>query len=130
MAVVEEQIQVEEEVPSTSSAPSTSREEAISIEAFRPTYRFWLVFAAFAVLTLMVAIDSTSLSVALSIIANKLHGTAIEAFWAGTSFLLASTVSVAHHLLILFTANICPGSSLALLPSATYSDVDQWSIPP
>lgn len=70
------------------------------MEPFKPTYRFWLVFLAFAVLTLMVAIDSTSLSVALPIIAQKLHGTAIEAFWAGTSFLLASTVFV-HPLLSL-----------------------------
>ncbi len=38
------------------------------------------------------ALDATSLSVALPIIASKLHGTAIEAFWAGTSFLLTSTV--------------------------------------
>lgn len=94
MAVVKEPIQVEEEVQSVSPAPSTSRGEARLIETFHPTYRFWLVFSAFAVLTLMVAIDSTSLSVALSIIASKLHGTAIEAFWAGTSFLLGSTVFV------------------------------------
>jgi MFS family permease len=40
----------------------------------------------------MVALDGTSISVALPIIAKKLNGTAIEAFWAGTSFLLASTV--------------------------------------
>lgn len=38
------------------------------------------------------ALDATSISVALPIIAEKLHGSAIEAFWAGTSFLLASTV--------------------------------------
>lgn len=51
-----------------------------------------MAFAALSVLTLMVALDGTSISVALPIIAKKLHGTAIEAFWAGTSFLLASTV--------------------------------------
>jgi MFS family permease len=38
------------------------------------------------------ALDATSLSVALPIIAQKLKGTAIEAFWSGTSFLLTSTV--------------------------------------
>lgn len=51
-----------------------------------------MAFAALAVLTLMVALDGTSISVALPVIARKLHGTAIEAFWAGTSFLLAATV--------------------------------------
>ena len=59
---------------------------------FRPGRRFWLAFLSLAVLTLMVALDGTSISVALPVIAQKLHGTAIEAFWAGTSFLLTSTV--------------------------------------
>jgi hypothetical protein len=94
MSMTKEQIQVEEVAVSIAPVPTPAKDEAISMEAFKPTYRFWLVFLAFAVLTLMVAIDSTSLSVALSIIAQKLHGTAIEAFWAGTSFLLASTVFV------------------------------------
>ncbi|KIX93074.1 uncharacterized protein Z520_11131 [Fonsecaea multimorphosa CBS 102226] len=59
---------------------------------FTISTQFILAFVALAVLTLMVALDGTSISVALPIIAKKLHGTAIEAFWAGTSFLLASTV--------------------------------------
>lgn len=40
----------------------------------------------------MAALDATSISVALAIMARVLGGTAIEAFWAGTSFLLTSTV--------------------------------------
>ena len=36
--------------------------------------------------------DATTLSVALPIIAAKLKGSAIEAFWSGTSFLLTATV--------------------------------------
>ncbi|KAJ5157742.1 uncharacterized protein N7482_008842 [Penicillium canariense] len=51
-----------------------------------------LVFFTLAVLTLMAALDGTSLSVALPTIARALNGTAIEAFWSGTSFLLSSTV--------------------------------------
>ena len=61
-------------------------------QPFKPTARFLLAFASLAVLTLMVALDGTSISVALPVIAKRLHGTAIEAFWAGTSFLLAATV--------------------------------------
>ncbi|KIW92317.1 uncharacterized protein Z519_07301 [Cladophialophora bantiana CBS 173.52] len=61
-------------------------------EEFTISTRFVMAFVALAVLTLMVALDGTSISVALPIIAKKLRGTAIEAFWAGTSFLLASTV--------------------------------------
>ncbi|KAL4782634.1 major facilitator superfamily domain-containing protein [Aspergillus varians] len=51
-----------------------------------------LAFFTLSVLTLMVALDGTSISVALPIITQDLHGTAIEAFWSGTSFLLSSTV--------------------------------------
>lgn len=98
MSTIKDQTLVEEVALSTSQASNISRTEPNTMEPFKPSYRFWLVFLAFAVLTLMVAIDSTSLSVALSIIAQKLHGTAIEAFWAGTSFLLASTVFVISFL--------------------------------
>jgi predicted MFS family arabinose efflux permease len=77
---------------SPSPASSMSKESADSAVDFKPTARLYLVFSALAVLTLMVALDGTSISVALPIIARKLHGTAIEAFWAGTSFLLTSTV--------------------------------------
>ncbi|KAJ5140880.1 hypothetical protein N7448_004288 [Penicillium atrosanguineum] len=51
-----------------------------------------LVVFTLCVLTLMAALDGTSLSVALPTIAQDLNGTAIEAFWSGTSFLLSSTV--------------------------------------
>ncbi|KAL1301487.1 hypothetical protein AAFC00_005733 [Neodothiora populina] len=61
-------------------------------EAFNPGLRFYLAFVSLCVMILMAALDATSLSVALSDMASALHGTAIEAFWAGTSFLLTSTV--------------------------------------
>lgn len=78
---------------------------------FKPSKKLYVAFATLAVITLMVALDGTSLSVALpvrlpsmmnqmwsmilisfKIIAQRLKGTAIEAFWAGTSFLLCSTI--------------------------------------
>ena len=51
-----------------------------------------LAFMAICVVTLAAAIDATSLSIALPIITEKLHGTAMEAFWSGTSFLVTSAV--------------------------------------
>jgi len=60
--------------------------------AFKPSRGFFLAFASLAVVTLAAALDATSLSIALPIITGKLHGTAIEAFWSGTSFLLTSAV--------------------------------------
>ncbi|KAL8919187.1 MAG: hypothetical protein Q9208_006947 [Pyrenodesmia sp. 3 TL-2023] len=41
---------------------------------------------------MVVALDGTSLSVALPIVSSDLGGTAIEAFWSGTSFLLCATI--------------------------------------
>ncbi|KAL2063446.1 hypothetical protein VTL71DRAFT_5251, partial [Oculimacula yallundae] len=59
---------------------------------FKPTRGFLLAFASICIITLAAALDATSLSIALPIITEKLGGTAIEAFWSGTSFLLTSAV--------------------------------------
>ncbi|KAL8687737.1 MAG: hypothetical protein Q9218_006178 [Villophora microphyllina] len=59
---------------------------------WKPSVRLYLAFSTLAVITMMVALDGTSLSVALPVISDKLGGTAIEAFWSGTSFLLCSTI--------------------------------------
>ncbi|KAI9875141.1 MAG: hypothetical protein M1830_008826 [Pleopsidium flavum] len=77
--------------PSSSQAPSIKDIEPPESE-FDPDWRFYLAFLTLAIITMMVALDATSLSVALPIIALKLRGSAIEAFWSGTSFLLSSTI--------------------------------------
>ncbi len=79
---------------SPSPSPRPEKDELITdVSAdFKPTLRFWLAFVTLAVLTLMVALDGTTISVALPRIAKELHGTGIQAFWAGTSFLLTATV--------------------------------------
>lgn len=60
---------------------------------FEPTKGVYLTLVALAVLSLMVALDGTSISVAMPIIAEDLNASAIETFWLGTSFLLSSTVT-------------------------------------
>ncbi|KAL1897369.1 hypothetical protein Sste5346_004105 [Sporothrix stenoceras] len=59
---------------------------------FKASRSFYLAFSALLVLTIAVALDATTLSVALPTISAALGGSALEAFWSGTSFLLASTV--------------------------------------
>ncbi|KAE8135064.1 major facilitator superfamily domain-containing protein [Aspergillus pseudotamarii] len=59
---------------------------------FRPDHRLVLSFAPLAIITLLSSLEGTSISVALPAIARSLNGSAIEAFWSGTSFLLCSTV--------------------------------------
>ncbi|KAF7871489.1 hypothetical protein EAF04_003596 [Stromatinia cepivora] len=85
---------------SISNIPITTQEkstiDAITPEPkieFKPTTAFILAFSSICLITLAAALDATSLSIALPIITSKLRGTAIEAFWSGTSFLLTSAVS-------------------------------------
>ncbi|KAK1510935.1 major facilitator superfamily transporter [Colletotrichum tamarilloi] len=59
---------------------------------FNPSREFLLAFSALCAIALAVAFDATTLSVALPTMSVALGGTALEAFWSGTSFLLASTV--------------------------------------
>ncbi|KAK2048224.1 major facilitator superfamily transporter [Colletotrichum somersetense] len=59
---------------------------------FKPSREFLLAFGALCTISLAVALDATTLSVALPTMSVALGGTALEAFWSGTSFLLASTV--------------------------------------
>ncbi|CZR61670.1 uncharacterized protein PAC_11567 [Phialocephala subalpina] len=49
-------------------------------------------FGSLCAVNFVCALDTTSLIVALPVISIDLHGTAIEAYWPGTSFLLSSTV--------------------------------------
>lgn len=59
---------------------------------FKPGKSFMLAFGSICIITLAAALDATSLSIALPIITEKLKGSAIEAFWSGTSFLVTSAV--------------------------------------
>lgn len=72
---------------------STARVETVDEKhVFRPTWDFQLAFLSLCTLNLTIAFDATTLSVALPTISTELGGTALQAFWSGTSFLLASTV--------------------------------------
>ncbi|USP77217.1 hypothetical protein yc1106_04491 [Curvularia clavata] len=82
-------------VPAPETASETTSSQAdvvVEPEKFEPGWRFLAAFGSLCIITLMAALDATSISVALPIIARALGGSAIEAFWSGTSFLLTSTV--------------------------------------
>ncbi|KAM0297585.1 hypothetical protein ACHAPM_009317 [Fusarium culmorum] len=55
-------------------------------------WRFYGAFGTLCLVTFIIALDSTIICVALPTIAEDIGASAIEAFWCGTSFLLASTV--------------------------------------
>ncbi|TVY52715.1 Efflux pump FUS6 [Lachnellula cervina] len=70
----------------------TAKPTAAGSSEFRPGFRFYAAFGSLLIVTFAAAIDAVALSTALPIISRELNGSAIEAFWAGTSFLLTSTV--------------------------------------
>ncbi|KAL2843261.1 major facilitator superfamily domain-containing protein [Aspergillus pseudodeflectus] len=78
-----------EEKPDQNEDPGLDDDGAIT---FNPGVPFYMAFSSLVVLAMMVSLDGTSVSVALPLIAESLRGSAIEAFWTGTSFLLSSAV--------------------------------------
>ncbi|EGE81752.2 MFS multidrug transporter [Blastomyces dermatitidis ATCC 18188] len=59
---------------------------------WKPQRREWLIVSSIFLLYLMIALDSTIIVPVLPTIASELNGTAVHAFWAGTSFLLTYAV--------------------------------------
>ncbi|KAJ5714429.1 uncharacterized protein N7483_011610 [Penicillium malachiteum] len=70
----------------------TQNPKDASPEEFKADWRLKSIFAVIGLLNFVVAVDATSVSVALPTISSDFGGTATEAFWAGTSFLVASCV--------------------------------------
>ncbi|EPS40779.1 hypothetical protein H072_5333 [Dactylellina haptotyla CBS 200.50] len=83
-----------ETAPKQHSGDSTLMTGSDSTKApeFKMDFRMLLAFISLMVITLAAALDATIISVALPTMAKELKGTATEAFWTGTSFLLASTI--------------------------------------
>ncbi|KAL9009197.1 MAG: hypothetical protein Q9173_005754 [Seirophora scorigena] len=80
------------EGPSDTDHPSSNAVVQEVTPVFNPGRSFVLAFASICIITLAAALDATSLSIALPVITERLDGTAIQAFWSGTSFLVASAV--------------------------------------
>ncbi|KAL6697131.1 major facilitator superfamily domain-containing protein [Trichoderma pleuroticola] len=59
----------------------------------RKPLNFYLAFLAINIVVFIFSLDSTGLSVAIPSIAEQLHGTTLQSFWAGIAFLLATVVT-------------------------------------
>ena len=77
--------------PTTSSDPSDNELDHGYVK-FKPNTKFYLAFVAISSLTLAAALDATSLSIALPALTKDLGGDAIQSFWTGTAFFLASSI--------------------------------------
>ncbi|KAF7915086.1 hypothetical protein EAE99_010282 [Botrytis elliptica] len=62
------------------------------VVVFAPGKRYIAACTSILIVNLVCALDATTIAVALPKISEALNGNAIEAFWAGTSFLLTSTI--------------------------------------
>lgn len=80
------------EAPLNSPPPKTIEVAIVEVEEWRPTRAFYLAITGFYVLIAAVAMEATSLSVALPIMSKELNGTALQAFWCGTGFSLSNAV--------------------------------------
>ncbi|KAF2729587.1 MFS general substrate transporter [Polyplosphaeria fusca] len=76
--------------------PSSFDEEALSKksaeELWKPQKKEMLIMVSLSLIALMVALDATILVTVLPDIAKALNGSSVEAFWAGTSYLLTSAI--------------------------------------
>ncbi|KAF1960648.1 MFS general substrate transporter [Byssothecium circinans] len=84
----------EELASSNTSVTMCDMEEArnVPVEEWKPERKEWFIMVSLAIISLMVALDATILVTVLPQIALSLNGTSIDAFWAGTSYLLSSAI--------------------------------------
>ncbi|CAH0056890.1 unnamed protein product [Clonostachys solani] len=61
---------------------------------FNPGRRFMTAFFSLCILVVVNSLDATALGPAIPTMSYELGGSAVQAFWAGTSFLLAGTVAM------------------------------------
>jgi MFS family permease len=70
-------------IPAVEASISTTTKKPLS---------FYLAFSSLLIMVFIVSLDTTTLAVALPIVARELGGTILEAFWANISFMLAVVV--------------------------------------
>ena len=94
---------------------------------FEPNLSFKLAYASLLALCLAVSLDATTLSVALPDMSSDLGATTMQAFWAGTAFLLASSAfqPVAASLSSIFGRNYVSSSSPPFRPLPVRYPVNQ-----
>ncbi|KAL6713053.1 hypothetical protein ACLMJK_009449 [Lecanora helva] len=85
-------VELEERGQSPKQRSVDRNEGEEEIDKFKPGWKLLAAFASIAVVNLATTLDASIISVALPVITVDLKGSAIQASWSGTSFLLTSTV--------------------------------------
>ena len=76
---------------SSFSKESCQEAQSAPVE-WKPQKQEYMVMLTISIISLMVALDATILVPVLPALATALNGTATDAFWAGTSYLMACAV--------------------------------------
>ncbi|KAK4075584.1 hypothetical protein Trihar35433_2144 [Trichoderma harzianum] len=97
-SATDEERQMETEVSKTSpsAATNTEEEEAQDGRAHeqKKSFKFKVTVFMLCLTSVSVAMDSVIVAATLAAITSSLKGNSLEAFWVGTSYLLAQTVAV------------------------------------
>ncbi|KAJ5081198.1 major facilitator superfamily domain-containing protein [Penicillium angulare] len=70
----------------------TYSDEGAPPKEWKPKRQEWLIFACLALLAFVISLDTTIITPAIPVLEVSLGGNAVQAFWAGTSYLLANAV--------------------------------------
>lgn len=68
------------------------------VETPKKPFKFKVTVFMLCLISVVVAMDSVIVAASLEAMTVSLRGTSLEAFWVGTSYLLAQTVSNDRHL--------------------------------
>ncbi|KAL6835515.1 MFS general substrate transporter [Trichoderma camerunense] len=92
----ERQMETEVSKASPSAATNTEEEEAQDGRAHeqKKSFKFKVTVFMLCLTSVSVAMDSVIVAATLAAITSSLKGNSLEAFWVGTSYLLAQTVAV------------------------------------
>lgn len=86
-------LETDKDASHTDDTPVTSPDTRSEVsEPLTASPALKLAIASVCCVSLAAALDATSLSIALSTITTRVHGTAIQAFWAGTGYLVTCGV--------------------------------------
>ncbi|RAL02561.1 MFS general substrate transporter [Aspergillus ibericus CBS 121593] len=74
------------------AAVSPASPEVTDHTQWKPEKGQWIILGCLALLSFIIALDTTIVTPAIPVLENSLHGDLVSAFWTGTSYLLASAV--------------------------------------
>ncbi|RAH51263.1 MFS general substrate transporter [Aspergillus brunneoviolaceus CBS 621.78] len=80
------------ELASSHATDAVESDPSDSPPVWKPRKGQWLIFGCLALLSFIISLDTTVITPAIPVLEQSLKGDTVQAFWAGTSYLLTSAV--------------------------------------